>query len=535
MHETDPMTETQPWWKSRLVALAALALLVCMGAALRVSALDGVRRRTPDERVYTAAGQVLLTQGGTGMKVLRARAAEDTTTAATPVRAGYLFLLAETMRLTGLSDERAGAGLACVLSIATMLLLALVAWRRFSPAVALTAVVLDAVSPAALMTARRSWEEAVTEAVTMVLILAASEITAGSRRVVWGVIFALTGAFAITVKQTAAIAFALCAAWVLAVLVLRGERRNALRCTAVCAVASLAAVSWLVSQAGDWSHFMALLANNTNSLEGSAYSIAYEAGSPWQLMQAFAIVSVPTLVLVLAALTYACDLRRPVPVQRQIVIALFGIVAVFLGLVTLLPHHMNLRYLAPLFAPAALLAGVGMAFLLDLRRFVGPEQSGLLGALAVLALIVMAAVDYHHFRTEFAAPDLQDLSLRMVLAAGDEPLPANAPAAAVPPAGLADWLALSVRASQAGDCQATVDAAQHAVQVDANSALAWNDLAAGFECAHQWPAAIDAAQHALKLQPDLQLARNNLNWSLEQQRKALSEPDKRSFHRLPVH
>jgi hypothetical protein len=519
MNDSLPTTGT-PWWRNRTLQLATLLLLVCLGVSLRLAALDGVVRRTPDERAYTQAAKVLLAQGAAGMPVLVARAAVDTRTAANPVRAGYLFLLADAMRLTGRTDERAGAELACAASIVSVLLLALLAWHRFSPTVALTATLLYAVSPAALMTARRAWEEAVAEAVVLLLILVASEITAGSRHPAWAFVFAATGAFAITVKQTATIGFALCAVWVLVVLISRRERRNALLFAGLCAVASLAAVGWLALLLGGLHHVAALLAGSTNSLEGNAYSIAYEHGSPWSLIQAFAIVSAPTLLLALLALCDAADPRHPMTVQRRIVLALFGIGAAFLALVTVLPHHINLRHLAPLFAPAALLAGVGMSLALGLIERLRPGRSGLLSGLAVAILVAAAALDDTHFRTEFAQPDVQDLSLRMVLAAGEESAPAPPMIASPAPEGSFDlWIAAAVQASRVGDCQKTVDAATHAVQIDANSAIAWNDLAAGFECSRQWPSAIAAARHALQLQPDFQLARNNLNWSLEQQAK----------------
>jgi 4-amino-4-deoxy-L-arabinose transferase-like glycosyltransferase len=520
MHDTDPILATKLWWKSRLVSLCALALLVCLGVALRVSALDGVTRRTPDERAYTEAAKVLLVQGRAGIPVLASRVSDPSTTAASPVRAGYLYLLVETMHLTGRSDESVGAALSCTASALSVLLLAVLAWRRFPPAAALTATLLYAVNPAALMTARRAWEEAVAEAVALVLILAASEIQAGSRQRRWAFVIALAGAYAITLKQTPALAFVLCVLWVLIVLLTGRERRNAIHFAILCAVASLAAVGWLTYLAGGWRAFVDLMARSTNSLDGNAYIIDYEEGSPWSLLKALLIVSAPTVLLAVAAVFSLLPWRRPIPVERKVTLALVGMCAVFVILLLGLPHHINLRHLAPVFAPAALLAGVGMAFVLDLRRFAGAEQSGVLAGLAVIALVAMAAVDYRHFRTEFAEPDVQDLSLRMVLAAGDDPLPVNVPAvASVPPEGLARWLALAVQTSQAGDCQGTIDAATHAVQMDANSALAWNDLAAGFECAHQWSSAIDAAQHALKLQPDFQLAKNNLSWSLEQQRK----------------
>jgi 4-amino-4-deoxy-L-arabinose transferase-like glycosyltransferase len=519
------LTTEWPIRHRRWVQLAALAALVCLGVALRVVNLNGVTRRTPDEYAYAEAGKVLVAQGRAGVPVLMEHVAANPMTAANPVRAGYLFLVADAMRLTGHTDEFAGAELACAASIVCVLLLAVVAWRRFSPGVALVAMLLYAVNPAALMTARRGWGDTVIEAVALLMLLAACEVAAGSRPMGWGILVALTGGFAITLKQTAVLSFAFCAGWILVVLWLRRQRRDAALFAGLCTLTVLVAVAWLAHLLGGWQHFVAFLTNSMNSSTGNAYSMAYEGGSPLRLGRAFPVVSAPTVMLVLAAIGYARDLSRPVPVERQMTWAFFGLCVVFLATVTLMNNRMNLRYLAPLYAPEALLAGVGMAFLVDMATQRRPAWGAPVAGVAGMLVLGAAALDYTHFRTEFALPDVQDLSVRMVVEAAGSPTPValDASGAAVPPGGVEFWIAAAVKASQAGECQATIDASTHAVQIDANSALAWNNLAAGFECSHQWPAAISAAQHALQIQPDFPLARNNLNWSLEQQAKESSK------------
>ena len=56
------------------------------------------------------------------------------------------------------------------------------------------------------------------------------------------------------------------------------------------------------------------------------------------------------------------------------------------------------------------------------------------------------------------------------------------------------------------------------------NALAWNNIAAGYESLHQWDEAIAAARKAIALKPDFQLARNNLAWSLQQKSSTGGKP-----------
>jgi tetratricopeptide (TPR) repeat protein len=79
-------------------------------------------------------------------------------------------------------------------------------------------------------------------------------------------------------------------------------------------------------------------------------------------------------------------------------------------------------------------------------------------------------------------------------------------------------LSRSLTLYQEGKFQESIAVAQAALQIDPNSADAYNNIAAAHASLRQWDEAITAAQQALRLQPDFTLARNNLNWALEQKR-----------------
>jgi tetratricopeptide (TPR) repeat protein len=76
----------------------------------------------------------------------------------------------------------------------------------------------------------------------------------------------------------------------------------------------------------------------------------------------------------------------------------------------------------------------------------------------------------------------------------------------------------SLRLNQAGNYQQSIAAARKALQLNPNSAEAWNNIAANDEALHRWDDAIAAARKAIALKPDFQLAKNNLAWSLAQKR-----------------
>ncbi|QMV19929.1 tetratricopeptide repeat protein [Granulicella sp. 5B5] len=86
------------------------------------------------------------------------------------------------------------------------------------------------------------------------------------------------------------------------------------------------------------------------------------------------------------------------------------------------------------------------------------------------------------------------------------------------PMTAAEWINRSLALNQAGNFEASLQAAQQALTLDMHSAEAWNNIAAANEAMHRWDDAIAAAKKAIALKPDFQLAKNNLAWS-ESQKK----------------
>ncbi len=82
----------------------------------------------------------------------------------------------------------------------------------------------------------------------------------------------------------------------------------------------------------------------------------------------------------------------------------------------------------------------------------------------------------------------------------------------------------SLAAYRVSDFSKSIELAKQALQLDAHSAEAWNNVGAGYGALRQWDLGIAAEQRALALDPSLAVAGNNLRWFLAQ-RSASPSPD----------
>jgi len=226
-------------------AFLLLVFLVIGGAGIRLTSLDSVVRRSPDERTYTWEANTVLSSGMDGIRTLAAQfyATPSNFDYPPPSRVGFIWLLARVMDATGNTTPQAGAWLSCAASILSLLLVAGIGWKFFGPRIAIVALLFYSVSPVALSIARRAWEEAVIELLALVIILLASLIVAADRGgdaagmrhkflsrensrgflVFVTLLYLCAGAFCVTVKETAVLAFAACSFWVLGAALRRRE------------------------------------------------------------------------------------------------------------------------------------------------------------------------------------------------------------------------------------------------------------------------------------------------------------------------
>ena len=101
-------------------------------------------------------------------------------------------------------------------------------------------------------------------------------------------------------------------------------------------------------------------------------------------------------------------------------------------------------------------------------------------------------------------------NLAMAQAAGLSP--AGGP---TPTKSYEDYINDGLAFYNAGDYQKSVEAAHSALQLQPNSALAYNNICAAYNQLQQWDQAIEACGRALAIQPDFKRARNNLRAAQE--------------------
>lgn len=512
----------------------AIAVLLCLGIGLRVANLGIVTGRSPDETNYTRQANTLLQEGSAGLRRLAAEYQSDPAAriAGPPTRAGYLWLLAATMRLTGRNDERAGATLSCAASVGSLFVLTLIGIRFFPLWATLFALLSLAVSPAELELARRAWTDALAGLLGLTLIYVAGEITRDSERRVWHWLFVFIGSLGIVGKEFGPVVFGLCAVWVLWVMLIqRKEFRSGLAVMAGGLVGTAASVVWLAHSIGGFSVLAQTVTNWRAAHLANAYALEYQSGPGYFLLQAFYVISPVAALLCLIGLAVAL-LSHPKlgglrvqtddgnwQVSRWI--ALFLLVYLSLGM--MLPRWLNLRYVSVLFGPYYLIAGLGFWYCATVCwKRLGKSLRPVFAAAIILGFVISASSDYRRFQRMFVRNGLGDLSVKLVLDRANmtaaekrvkrAPTPENYLLLChlynlnwrYPDAIAACRNALALRPE---DADAYADAAEGEI---------YDELAAAYVDLARWEEAIQAAQEALKRNPDLPRARDNLARAIDQ-------------------
>jgi 4-amino-4-deoxy-L-arabinose transferase-like glycosyltransferase len=442
-----------------------------------------------------------------------------------PTRAGYLWMLAATMRLTGRNDESVGAFLSCAASIGSLFLLALIGIRFFPPWATFFALLFLAVSPAELELARRTWADACVGFLGLSLVYVAGQITRDSQRRIWHWLFVLFGSLGTLVKEFGLVVFGLCTVWVLWVMLIqRRDFRGGLALMAGVLVGTGVTVVWLANSIGGFSVLVQTVINWRAAHLTNTYALEYQSGPGYLLLWAFQIISpvsafffVIGLVVMLLSRRRLGFIRLPAGAANWQVIGWIALFVLgYLALPMLLPHWLNLRYVSVLFGPFYLLAGVGFWYAASVCwNHLGILHRRVFAAVIILGVGIGASSDYRRFDRMFVRNGLGDLSVRLVLdragMTAAEKQVKRAPTAE-------NYLNLCRLYDRNWRYQDSVAACQKALQLSPDYAEAYNSLTTAYIALEMWDEAIQAAQQALQLDPDLPLVRDNLARSLNAKR-----------------
>jgi len=397
--------------------LVALLVAVCAGVAMRVGNLTATHN-APDEWSYTNQAALVLREGHGAFPDLIAAFHGDTGLPP-PTRAGFLYLLAGVMAVTGRTDLMPGIWLSCAASVISLLLVARIGWRFLGPTTAVFATVFYAVSSLPLMTSRRVWQDAAVETLALLLILFGGEIVSGATHWGWSLGFCVTGAACLTMKEMPTAIFLLISACVLVSLVRRSSGTTQLVVfIGIWIVSVVAAVSWLIFLLGDWRPLVEYPRLTSAFLANGTYSRNYESGSALDLMHGFLLVSPFAALCFLLGLMVlmAPKFFTAAAESRLMAYFLAAFTVLLMAVAVIVPHHLNFRYICPAFGPFYLVAGLGFSGTIGtIMRYLSMPQRRVFAGCCGLAILFYASGDALTFENHFARTEVRDMSIRMVL------------------------------------------------------------------------------------------------------------------------
>ncbi len=412
------------------VVLALVVLTVLAGGGGRVYYFNSGLERSPDERTYARQANLVLVKGRQGFEQLGRELAADPVNVArypSPLRAGFIGLLAGWMQVTEDPTPVAGARLSMICSMAALGLMALLSYRWLAPLPALAATLFYAVLPFELATSRRAWQDSPI-ALAGLLILAASVWIAGEpRRGRWlqFLLFALLGVAAKTIKENLGIAFVLCGAGLTAHFLARRDRRTASIVCACIAGATATSVMILAALFGGSASLYQLERSTIHYAAAGTYDLQFNSGPAWMFPAAF-LVACPVVTLA-ALIGGVAALYRPFRAKSISNAGIWAGIALLTCSMMLIQWgsgRYDLRYAAPVYGGICLLAGFGISIVVPpLHRNLAPLGRRTGWAVLGFAIMVAALRDFNFARDRLLNTDMQDLALRPVLGVAPAPLP----------------------------------------------------------------------------------------------------------------
>jgi hypothetical protein len=288
-------------------------------------------------------------------------------------------------------------------------LLAWFATRLLGLGAAGAAVALYAVSPATLSLARHGWSDTSAEVMGLItLLLAVRCLRRDGERWPLGAL-GVAVAVSFGIKESPFVEGCLVLAVVLVLLWKQGRRREIAEMLATFLGALALMLAWTAFAVGGFGRMMQMFVSSRNySLV--PYLVEYQNGSPGEWVRCLWTIEPVVATLALAGLALFAVKFFKLELQQRAGLLLCAVVlCVFVILPVIGRPLYNVRFVAPAYAPAAVLA----AFVLRELWQRLPRLSRL--PLTVAGLLLCVTLGMWRFETLIAQPDLKDLSLKMIL------------------------------------------------------------------------------------------------------------------------
>ena len=414
--------------RPRLVTAVWLALFVVVSLTaitLRLSNRE-VASRSPDEEVYIQYVTHVAGSGIEGGRALVQKYNRDIRLwiYPSPIRVGYIYLVAAVTKLSGASAERAAMSISSVFSIGGFFVAALLGLRFFDRWAVLVGLALLSVSPIELAIARRAWQDSVWGCVGLLLFYLCLEASISKRPKIWRICFWAAGAYYLTIKGSALVVYGLCTLWLVGSAWLQGGSLR--KCfylvivSALVGAASFVALAWC---SGGAFSVMETIQHSTLARGWNQYGHQFQSGPWYWFFLGFLALSPITTLLCVAGIAMIILPKgagvvgfSPGMRQRHGAWAIIYLIFTLLIAATVPADLKNLRYVTILVGPCCLLSGLAVVYLLALAKVKLPLWGYHFAVCAVaLGLGLTCLTDYRRFERIFVRNGLNDLAIVRVI------------------------------------------------------------------------------------------------------------------------
>lgn len=532
--------------------VGAVVVLFVVAIIFRWNALQSIKKRTPDERIYASYADAVVRSGPLAIRSLvnNYDANKGQWIYPPPTRVGYICLVAAVEKITDTSAERAGAWLSFAFSLLTFLVVAAIGWRYFNRWAALCGLAFLVVSPVELALAGRAWQDAMVGGLGALVLYLALEKAHRPNSLWWGLGFCLVGFFFLLIKESALIIFGLCvllllaAAWRQGTLTW-GRFLKIILPTGLVVLLAYGTMSWL---AGGPEKVLQTYRHMNDGLQTNDYVYLYQSGPWYAIPLGFWVLSPVSTFLGLTAVLLVL-LRGKMfeeepgidPRQSLAPVGLALFVVAALAAATLPEGFKCLRYVSVVDGPLCLLGGLLFVYTIQVaaRQF-APTRWRLAVGTGIVALLVICYGDFLRFRRVFIKDALDDLAVvrlvNFVVTDDDMPFglsrpywemegrPVPTPAPQVHISKAQNYLAKSYALYKRGSYREAIAAARQALAEKPDNADAWNNVGAAYNQLGQYGEAAEALEAALRSRPDFSLARRNLRYSQDMMKRGSTNP-----------
>jgi len=407
----------QPLQFQQIAVVVLFLLVFSAGTMLYLYNLENIKGRSPDEKVYTFQANKVLDEGHQGIKTLvdSYNNNQKLWIYPPPTRVGYLWMLAFLMKIEGYTGAETGAHLSCFFNILSLLIIIVMGLRFFNKWIALYALTFISVSPLALALGRRAWQDAVIGGLGFLMVYFCCEITRSPRKLIWDILLVLTGSCIILIKESGAVIYAMCIAWILWVLLFR--ERLFLRTMAFAGLnfigigLSLFYLSWT---AGGVSALVEVLKHVKEAMPTNTYAVIYQTCPWYKFPEAFWITS-PANVLLWLVGTGSAFFMPTQQENKTVILKIIIFSIVFFTITAITPYCQNPRYASVIYGPFYLISGFGIWQIFSyLRKRFGKIPFYIVTSLLVISVVIGAVNDYLRFQKLFIRTGVRDTSVKLL-------------------------------------------------------------------------------------------------------------------------